>query len=109
MRRIAPWILLFAIGATATLSAARTVDAEPAREPPCVAFWPEARYVIGYDHVVHLYNQCLRDATCSVRTDVNPEPQTVEVPAGEHVQVVTWRGSPASRFTAYVDCTLAPG
>jgi hypothetical protein len=104
MRRFAACVLLLAFGATASLSVAR---ADPVPETPCVAFWLESRYVIGYDHIVHLDNQCLRDANCSVATNVNPTPQIVFVQAGQQLQVTTWRGSPSYQFAARVECTLA--
>ena len=76
--------------------------------PPCVSSWPEARYVIGYDHIVHLFNACQHDATCTVSTDVNPAPQIVAVPSRTHVQVVTFLGSPVARFTPKVSCLMSP-
>lgn len=70
----------------------------------CIAFWGEARYVVGYNHIVHIYNGCAYDAVCSVRTDVNPTPQTVAAPQKQETQVVTFLGSPVGRFVPFVDC-----
>jgi hypothetical protein len=73
---------------------------------PCVKFWGEARYVVGYDHLVHIVNGCDKRATCTVHTDVNVQPQSVEVAPAAHAIVTTWLGSPTARFTPYVDCKL---
>ena len=79
----------------------------PSQEPPpsCVRFWPEARYrSYGYDHIVHLDSSCHRTASCRVSTDVNPAPVVVAIAPGEHIELVTYRGSPSSEFTAEVNC-----
>ena len=71
----------------------------------CVGFWTEARFAgLAYNHIVHLANGCDVTASCTVRTNVNPEPQTVTVPPGAWMEVVTFIGSPASAFTADVQC-----
>jgi hypothetical protein len=71
----------------------------------CIRSWPELRQRSrGYDHIVHLSNDCRAKATCAVSSDVNPEPILVIVPAGERIEVVTSRGSPAAEFTPRVDC-----
>jgi hypothetical protein len=73
--------------------------------PPCVRSWPEVRYKNhGYDHIVHVGNDCRVKASCAVSSDVNPEPVQVIIQAGEQVEVVTTRGSPASEFTPRVEC-----
>ncbi len=75
--------------------------------PACVAVSASAHYgAYGYDHVVTLKSSCARDAGCTVKTDVNPEPIAVRVAAGKTAQVVTFRGSPASTFRATVACRL---
>ena len=79
----------------------------PSQEPPpsCVHFWPEARYRnYGYDHIVHLDSRCQRTASCRVSTDVTPAPVVVAIDPGEHIEVLTYRGSPSPEFTADVDC-----
>jgi hypothetical protein len=53
---------------------------------------------------VHVGNDCRVKASCAVSSDVNPEPIQVIVPAGEQVEVMTSRGSPASEFTPRVEC-----
>ncbi len=71
----------------------------------CVNVWTEARYVnYAYDHMVHLQNVCPDDHTCTVSTDVNPKAADVLVRAREHVEVLTYRGSPARTFVATVTC-----
>jgi len=73
----------------------------------CVEYETKVNYgALGYDHRVVLTSSCEDAATCTVTTDVNPDPQTVDVPAGQSVTVLTFRGSPASEFTATVRCTL---
>lgn len=83
-----------------------------ASAPPaltCVDHWPEARYRnFGYDHIVHLASRCRESAVCQVSTDVNPEAQSATVKPQEHVEVLTFRGSPASTFSASVSCKAAP-
>lgn len=74
---------------------------------PCVRAWGEARYGnVGYHHLVHLANACPVDADCVVSTDVNPEPQKVQVPARSEVVVTTFLDSPARVFTPRVTCTM---
>jgi hypothetical protein len=73
--------------------------------PACVTLSTEARFVgVAYNHIVHIANACSVAENCTVTTDVNPEPQTVTVPPGSRVEVVTFLGSPASTFTAAVRC-----
>jgi hypothetical protein len=86
-------------------SAARA--APPSAPPPleCVAVQTEASFAtVGYDHLVHLTNNCKKATTCSVKTNVNPEAASVQLAPGESQTVVTWRGSPAREFTADVSC-----
>jgi hypothetical protein len=80
---------------------------EPAPLPACVKAWPEVRYrPFGYDHVVHIRNDCDRTADCTVTTDVNPDATRVSIPPGEEAEVVTWMGSPSREFTPTVACHL---
>jgi hypothetical protein len=73
--------------------------------PACIHVTTDSRYVpYGYNHVVILRNGCSKPATCSVATDVAPQPQTVEVAAGSTVEVTTFMGSPQQGFTAKVSC-----
>lgn len=75
--------------------------------PGCVDVSFYAIYRVGYDHIVHLANHCDKASVCSVKTNVNPNPIIVTVPAKEDVDVLTFRGSPARVFTPHVTCTDA--
>lgn len=75
--------------------------------PPCITVSAYARYgAYGYDHLVTIDNGCDRGAECIVRTNVSPDPIAVRVEAAERETVVTFRGSPASEFSARVRCNL---
>lgn len=77
--------------------------------PSCIRVSTASRYVpYGYDHVVFLASVCPLTATCAVTTDVNPTPSVVEVPPRQTVEVLTFRGSPASSFVAHVACEMHP-
>lgn len=97
-------MLVLAGALTVTLAPPDTSSAD---SRVCIAYWGEARYVVGYNHIVHIVNGCDRDATCDVSTDVNPNVQTVAVPRGTHVAVTTFLGAPTSRFVPRVECALA--
>ena len=85
---------------------AQTAPADPPAGD-CIRSSSEARYRNGgYDHLVFITNACTPDARCKVTTDVNPAPIEVTVPGKSTVDVLTWRGSPASTFTPYVTCKL---
>lgn len=88
------------------LGAAPAAPDEPAR---CVRYWGEARYVIGYDQLVHVQNGCDRPAECVVSTDRNPKAQTVRLAPAEHQVVTTWLGAASSSFTPVVSCKLEGG
>lgn len=93
-----------ACGGSSSNSGAYMAQSRP-EDPSCVEFWPEVRYRnYGYDHVVHLLSRCEIRAYCAVSSDVNPQPIDVLVPPREHIQVLTFRGSPASQFTPKVVC-----
>lgn len=72
----------------------------------CVKHSIQARYVSGYDHLVHIKSQCSRAAFCKVSTDVNPKVQNVTIAPGAATTVLTFRGSPAGTFQAKVECQL---
>ena len=78
-------------------------------DPPtrCVRYWPEARYVIGYDQLVHVQNTCDRAARCEVSSDRNPKVQVVDLAPGDHRVVTTDLGAASAGFTPIVNCTLA--
>lgn len=80
-------------------------DAGAASMPACIHVTTDSRYVpYGYNHVVIVRNGCSKPASCSVATDVAPQPQAVEVPASATVEVTTFMGSPQQGFVAKVSC-----
>jgi hypothetical protein len=84
---------------------------EPAQEPApgCVLTWIEARYRnFGYDHLVHLKNQCGQVMSCSVTTSSNPTPIQVTLDPEQYLELLMFRGSPARTFTATVECEPPP-
>lgn len=88
-------------------SAAAEDAGAPSGLPACISVGTDARYVpYGYNHVVILKSGCSKAATCSVATDVNPQPVTAELAAGATVEVLTFSGSPAQTFRARVTCAL---
>ncbi|GAC1353229.1 MAG: hypothetical protein NVS3B20_20190 [Polyangiales bacterium] len=83
------------------------LDATSGKAPSCITSWTESRYrPYGYDHVVHIKSTCDKPADCTVSTNVVPQPTKALVPAASKVEVLTFLSSPASAFTATVDCTL---
>jgi hypothetical protein len=73
--------------------------------PACIRAWPEARYRhAGYDHIVHMANECRARAFCVVSTDVSPSPINVEIPAFGQLEVLTCRGCTAREFTPRLEC-----
>jgi hypothetical protein len=95
---------MFALGALVLTLAA---DAGAPAMPACIHHRAESRYVpYGYNHVVVIENGCSKPAACVVSTDVVPQPQNVDVPAGKTAEVLTFMGSPQQSFTPRVRCTL---
>jgi hypothetical protein len=91
-------------------TAVRADDSERPGAPPksCVAVATSAPNVnYGYDHVVTLAATCEKPQRCTVKTNVAPNPVTVELAATETKSVVTFRGSPSSEFKAEVSCRAA--
>ncbi len=90
---------------TTTLHAQPAPKGKPEPVSGCVQVRTEASFNgYGYDHWVHLKNACKRAQTCSVKTNVNPEPMSAEVAVGEDKSVLTFMGSPAREFNAEVSC-----
>jgi hypothetical protein len=99
-------VIAAVVAAASPRAAAQDAGAAPAL-PACIAVGTDARYVpYGYNHVVILKSGCSKAATCSVATDVSPQPVAAEVAAGSTVEVVTFTGSPAQAFRARVTCRL---
>jgi hypothetical protein len=86
------------------LAAPASADPPPSAAPKCVDVQAEAYYILGYDHRVHVTNNCKKAVSCSVKTDVNPKAVQIELAPGEKQTVITWRGSPSSTFTPDVSC-----
>lgn len=61
----------------------------------------------GFTHVVELTNQCKKTVACDVSSDVNPTPSKAVIEVGKREEVVTFLESPASAFTARVECDYA--
>ncbi|HKP64047.1 MAG TPA: hypothetical protein VJV78_45240 [Polyangiales bacterium] len=95
-------------GLALLLGLAESVMADPppsAAPVSCVDVSQDAPYAgLGYDHIVKLTNNCKKPVSCSVKTDVNPKAQQVNLAVGEKKSIVTWRGSPAYAFTPDVTC-----
>ncbi len=74
------WGLALGVALLSLASLAPRARAERPSADSCIRFWGEARFNgVGYNHLVHLANSCAVSAECVVSTDVNPEPQRVEV------------------------------
>jgi len=98
---------MLTVVALVLLAADAGSPAPPPSLPACIQVATDARYVpFGYNHLVLLRSGCSKPATCTVSTDVAPQPQAVELPANAAVEVTTFMGSPAQTFTAKVTCKL---
>lgn len=83
------------------------VSAAAEGRPSCIELRQHVRYRgYGYDHVVGLHNHCAAAAQCTVRTDASPQAIEARIEAGDKVELLTFKGSPARSFQAQVDCTL---
>ena len=84
------------------------LSAAPAHATPpvdCVEVEAIVRYgAQGYDHWVSLESRCALPVRCEVASDVNPEPQRIELAPGASTELLTFRGSPARTFTPRVSC-----
>lgn len=90
-----------------SLIALTALAEQPAPLPACVGVKTESRYAAyGYNHIVTLTSGCSQPASCTVATDVNPTPQTIELPSKSTIEVTTFLGAAASTFTAKVTCKL---
>lgn len=102
-------LLLCALGCAAAPLDPTSAQAAPKQAPAaCVVQRTEVRHSgVGYDHWVHLTNNCDATVSCQVRTNVNTEGMSVTVEPKATASVLTWRGSPAREFTATVECHYA--
>ncbi|NUO52882.1 MAG: hypothetical protein HOV80_28895 [Polyangiaceae bacterium] len=96
------------IAGLTTLLLATTIMPQRVSAPPveaCIKVFPIVRYRgVAYDHIVRLESACETERECSVVTDVNPTPSIANVPPGEAVEVLTFRGSPSRTFRATIEC-----
>jgi hypothetical protein len=78
--------------------------------PDCVEVEAIARSTgYAYNHWVTLTNGCSEATRCTVATDVAPSSTEVMLRPEEHRELLTYRGSPASAFTATVNCRFSSG
>jgi hypothetical protein len=90
-----------------TLGVGLAVPAWAEKTPACIRSWGQVVSTLaGYNHIVGIDNGCDRPASCVVSTDLAPDPIQASVPARQKVELVTFRGSPASTFKPKVSCTL---
>lgn len=87
------------------LALAPVADGAVPAQTVCIESRGEARFRgLGYDHVVTLTNRCDPTYTCAISTDVSPDVVVADAPGRAQVEVLTFRGSPASQFTHRADC-----
>ena len=95
-------IVVFGLAVPALAGAQVRVVGE---RPDCLHASALARFgAMAYDHWVHVENTCATTVRCTVSTDVNPVPTTLELTPGQQRDVATFHGSPASAFVATVSC-----
>jgi hypothetical protein len=89
------------------LALAPVADGAVPAQTVCIESRGEARFRgLGYDHLVILTNRCDPTYTCAISTDVSPDIVVADAPGRAQVEVLTFRGSPASQFTHRADCRL---
>ena len=105
--RMLGWVWVLCLCGIVAPAAAEDA-AKPKKPGGCVDVSTEASFAsVGYDHIVTLTSACKKPMLCTVKTDVNPDPASVQLQPGETQSVVTWRGSPARVFKADVTCVPA--
>jgi hypothetical protein len=88
------------------LGSASAADDNPGL-PRCITMTSEARTTAGgYDHVVRFASQCGAPAFCTVSTDAQPNPLSVELPERQSVDVVTLAGSTERAFRPQAFCLV---
>jgi hypothetical protein len=96
-------VALLALAALAALSS----NARAEKTPTCIRWSSQVvATAAGYNHVVAIESSCDSAAVCTVSTDVAPDPIQATVPAKQRIELVTFRGSPASTFKPKVECKL---
>lgn len=91
------------------VGSAAAADEAPGLLPKCITMTTEVRASGGgggYDHIVHFGNQCGAAATCTVSTDVQPEPVWADLPNQKDTDVVTSKGSSEAAFRPYAFCLV---
>ncbi|MFO0695238.1 MAG: hypothetical protein U0230_16875 [Polyangiales bacterium] len=114
VRRLALAAVLLGVLAPVTLSAQTYHNphrgggqtATPSDFPGCVKIEGEVRFRgFGYNHIVHVRNECTIPVRCNVATSVDPTPgQDVALAPRQETQIQTRSGSPASTFEPRVTC-----
>lgn len=100
--------LLMLVALVSLCSVSPLASQAPKKPGGCVEVTTKASFAsVGYDHIVTLTSGCKVAMACKVTTNVNPEPANVQLAPGASESVVTWRGSPASEFSANVSCSPA--
>ena len=75
--------------------------------PACIRWSQQTVHTsAGNNHVVFVENTCARSASCSISTDVAPDPIQASLQPNQRTELVTFRGSPAFTFRARVECKL---
>ena len=77
------------------------------REGGCVVIRPSTAFAgTGYLHYATVTNECSAAVRCSLWTDVDPPPVSVDVDQGQSADVTFRRGSPAHDFRAFARCAF---
>ena len=90
--------------------AAAPVRQQPGKANQCVEIGAASLWGgWGWNHAVYVTNfQCSEDVSCTVTTDVDPDPQTVLVPPNVTVQVEMALNSESRWFVPFVSCDFVP-
>jgi hypothetical protein len=80
-------------------------DAPAAPKKPCHEVEKQVQYRgLAYQHTVVIRNTCDKKIACTIKASSNPDPIELKVAAKASESVVVNNGSPASEFSADVDC-----
>lgn len=91
----------FALAASLVAAASSAADAPRG----CVVIKPSALFNgAGYLHYAAITSECTASARCSLWTDVDPAPQSVDLDPGQNSEMVFRRGSPAYEFQTFARC-----
>jgi hypothetical protein len=70
----------------------------------CAEVRKESRYVVGYDHIVHIRNVCEVPIRCVVKTSLNEKGLTQTIDPGKESMFLTWRGATVRDFEYSYAC-----